>query len=238
MNRMKPPSTGVSSVDYEQTDNGVTVEIKEYPVIIPFSGYNKGNICSNFGSEGVFHTCIRDHTIAVCSTKNEDEDGYVITSTSAICEKHTRGRPDDYEYVLQNYASKNHGPILAVKEDSESVAPVFNEPRAKAQTTKLKEEDDDGYVVPDMEINADRDGGGYLVPICRELCEKDMPCQTDIAGYVVPTFTSQEKRESNKDRDGYMYLLPTGSRNIGGNARIEVAGHGSYCLDNFYESVN
>ena len=237
-NPRKLPSTGVSSADYEQTDNGVTVEMDQYPVIIPSLGNNKGNISSNSGSVGMLQTCIRDQTTAVCSNKIKDEDGYVITSTSAICEKHTRYRPEDYEYVIQNYASKNHGPIQVVKEDSESVAPVFNEPRAKTPTTKLNEEDDDGYVVPDMEINSDRDEEGYLVPFCREHGERDMPSMTDIDGYVVPTFfTGQEKKESNKDRDGYMYLLPTMSINTGENTRYEVAGHG-YCLDNFYESVN
>ena len=225
---MTLPSTGVSSAGYEQTNNGVTVERKEYPVIIPSLGNNKGNISSNSGSEGVFHTCIRDQTKAVCSNQSEDENGYVITGANAICEKHTRYRPEDYEYVLQNYASKNSGSIPAVKEESNSFAPAFNEPRAKAPTTKLNEEDDDGYLVPDMEINAGRDGDGYLVPICREFCERDMSSVTDLDGYVVPTFTGQEKRELNKDRDGYMYLLPNVSRNTGGNARNEEAGHGYY----------
>ena len=139
----------------------------------------------------------KSHVTTMFPHKTEDEDGYLIPSISANCEKHNKYIAEDYECVFQNYTFKNH--IPAVKDE-----------KREARMGKI------------WGINA-----------------RDESSMSDIDGYVVPTFTGQEKRELNKDRDGYMYLLPTGSRNTGGNTRIElhVDGHG-YCPDNFYDSVN
>ena len=128
------------------------------------------------------------------SHKTEDEDGYLIPSISATCEKHNRYIAEDYECVSQNYTFKNH--IPAVKDE-----------KREARMGKI------------WGINA-----------------RDESSMTDIDGYVVPTIAGQEKRESNKDRDGYMYLLPTMSRITRGNARVEVDPH-VFCPDNLYDSV-
>ena len=69
---------------------------------------------------------------------------------------------------------------------------VFQNHKFKNHIPAVKEENREGRMaVVEMGKKWDRNA-------------RDESSVTDIDGYVVPAFTGQEKRESNKDRDGYM----------------------------------
>ena len=148
----------------------------------------------------------------------DSEDGKRSVDKSHVTTMFSHKTEDEDGYLIPSISANCEQHIKYIADDYECVCQNYT---FKNHTPAVKDEKREARMGKIWGINA-----------------RDESSMTDIDGYVVPTIiTSQEKRESNKDRDGYMYLLPTGSRNTGGNTRVEVDRHG-YCPDNLYDYVN